>query len=386
MDENGKRKRVKRSTGLIDNPKNRRYVETKIMPDLEKNTYLGVFTATKNTPTFRYLAEEYLADISLKSLRKYTIKAYASMLKNHIYDDFGDKAIDRITSDDVHKWLLVKLAKFSSKTVKDLKIPFSQTFEKAVRQQLIPNNPFASIPSNIFKNKNIAAGKKTKEEIENEAKIDPFNEEEIKHILNAADGKLKNWIAISFFCALRPSELLFLEWEDVHLDKRYLIVQGAITGQQTKEEELLTKTVSSKRMVYLSDEAIKYFKQQFHLTGARKGKVFLNKDNKPYKSAQSIRDCLWRKLFDLAKKQTYKYKLGVRYRSMYNLRHSWASINLSQSRLPLVFISKQMGHRDPSITLKAYSTFVSSSEDEVFTMLNKSAAPFKTTQQYIWNV
>lgn len=58
---------------------------------------------------------------------------------------------------------------------------------------------------------------------------------------------------------MRPSELIYLDWKNVDLENKFLIVEGAITGKQTKDEE--TKKL---KLILLIEQFI-YQMLQFHI-------------------------------------------------------------------------------------------------------------------------
>ena len=63
-------------------------------------------------------------------------------------------------------------------------------------------------------------------------------------------------------------------------------------------------------------------------------------------------------------------------RKLSNLRHSFASINLSLNRLPLLLISKQLGHSTAEVTLKKYSAYIVENESITIDLLNKATETF----------
>ena len=48
---------------------------------------------------------------------------------------------------------------------------------------------------------------------------------------------------------------------------------------------------------------------------------------------------------------------GVRIRSPHSLRHTYASVNLARGE-DLVYVSRQLGHANPGITLAIYTHFI----------------------------
>jgi len=56
-------------------------------------------------------------------------------------------------------------------------------------------------------------------------------------------------------------------------------------------------------------------------------------------------------------------KAGVKYRNPYQTRHTYASMMLSAGE-NLLWVSKQMGHKDSTITAKTYARFLERSDDD----------------------
>lgn len=383
-DCDGNRKRI--STGLKYTTENIKRIKKEIFPTLltkieaEKAKKAKIFQVKANY-TFEEVVDLFLEEKTSSSLRRYTIKDYETILRTRFIPIFGNRDITEITADDIQKYFVKQRKKFSAKTLANYKNPLNQVFKKAIRMQLIQFNPFNSLDSSIFNYKQQTMTKhmslnEKKEFVENNSSIDPFNETEVLKLIDTAEGSFKNFIALLYFTALRPSEMVYLEWKNVNFEENYLFVEGAITGKQTKEEEDFTKTVSSRRTVYLSNIAMSYMKDQFKRTGVYESGVFLNQYGNKYSNAKSLSNNDWAKLFDRprakAMKNHVKHNLGIRHRDMYNLRHSFASINLSTNRLTLLFVSKQMGHSNAETTLRKYSSYVIHDSNLTLEMLNKS--------------
>ena len=279
-----------------------------------------------------------------------------------------------------------KRKKLKAKTIKNIRIPFYGVMELAIKKRLINENPFnMSIKINLGKTqeeKTLLA--KNLRELVNNGEIkdiinkiesskkkrqkNPFSENELKLLFKTSKGMLKNWIEIAFYTAMRPSEQIALKWEQVNFEKKFILVVGAVTGKETKKERELNKTESSVRIIYLCEQAIEAFRRQYKLTGKNKhGVVFLNQYNNPYKSVQTIRDHLFKNLLN---------ECNIKNKRLYDLRHSFASINLSKNRLPIILISKIMGHSDTAVTLKEYSEYVSNSTEETIDLINSAFKKF----------
>ena len=93
----------------------------------------------------------------------------------------------------------------------------------------------------------------------------------------------------------------------------------------------------------------------------------MNQYGKPYSSIQSVRDKLFAELLK---------KVGIEGKRLYDIRHSFASINLSKNRLPLLLVSKVMGHADSAVTLKEYSEYIPDTTKDTIELVNKAFENF----------
>lgn len=382
VDQEGKRR--KKSTGLQYTKENIRIIEKSVFPKLREKL-LDDTVDEKMSIVKQYTVRDvcllFIEEKEKTSIRRYTIDDYRKILMNCFVPCFEGIRINDITSDDLQKFFLKQKETKSIKTLRNYRNPINQIFQKAIRMELMNFNPMKSVEVSIFRDRKQLQTKhlnllEKKELIENTNNIDPFYEEEVLKIIDTAKGTFKNFLALLYFTALRPSELIFLEWKNVSLEESFLFVEGAITGKQIKDEIDLTKTVSSRRTVYLSELAIHFFKQQFKETGEFDSGVFLTQYKTKYMNSKSLNQD-WRNLFDLPRKDKKNHvnnNLGIRYRDMYNLRHSFASNNLSTNRLPLLFVSKQMGHVNPETTLRKYSSYIVKDDFITLEMLNKSVS------------
>jgi integrase len=90
--------------------------------------------------------------------------------------------------------------------------------------------------------------------------VDPFDQDEIKAILNEATGQARNLFQFAFFAGLRTSELIALEWDDIDWLKGMVRVSRAVVLKQEKG----TKTKSGSRDVLLLPPALEALKIKKH--------------------------------------------------------------------------------------------------------------------------
>ena len=55
--------------------------------------------------------------------------------------------------------------------------------------------------------------------------------------------------------------------------------------------------------------------------------------------------------------------MGIKERRIYNVRHTFASIMITQGQ-NILWVSKMLGHKDVSITLKIYTKYIKESDDD----------------------
>jgi integrase len=377
-EETGKLKRKKISTGLKDSIANRKIAEKKYLKEVEDGIRSGVVKIPKVLPTFKKLADEYFKKKRDEGLRKYVVDFYKGSLEKHVSPIFNEIVISEITANDIDL-LEIELKKIMKlKTLKNLRVPFKGIFDLAFKKNLIASNPFDKVNKlSEDTGKTIEQNKKLEEKLDSDTfesdfdkhkleAADPFEEAEILQLIESAEGQMKNLSALIYLLGgMRPSEIIALTWRHVDFEKRILYVLGSVTGYQTKDESHLTKTQSSFRKVYISEAAMKYLKEQYVETGEKGREIFLTKKGEAYKNSKSLNEQF----------QNVLEKAKMKKRFLYNLRHSYASINLSQERLPLLFVSEQMGHKDASVTLQKYARYVNK-HTETTEMINNAFRAF----------
>jgi integrase len=178
--------------------------------------------------------------------------------------------------------------------------------------------------------------------------IDPFTPVEIRTILNkCADPHFQNYCQFNFATGLRTSEMIGLEWGDIDFITNTVRIRRAFVMGKMKAP----KTEAGIRVVELTAPALQALRAQKALTFLAGGTVFLNpRSGEQWKGDRDVRRFFWTPLLKAA---------GVRYRYPYQMRHTFASIALSAGEA-VMWVAKQMGHRDWTITAKKYSRWIPS--------------------------
>jgi len=224
----------------------------------------------------------------------------------------------------------------SAKRINNVLGPLRGALDEAVHDELIQSNPLTG-----FRVKRRAT-------VEEADEIDPFTPAEVQAILKACDlDQIRNYVQFAVASGLRTSELIALCWSDVDLKGATVKIRRAWVMGKMK----VPKTKSGRRTVELVKPALEALKAQRALTGLAGEFVFHDpRTGARWGSDQSIRAGEWRRAL---------VKAGVRYRYPYQMRHTFASQALSAGE-NVMWVAKQMGHRDWTITAKKYARWIPS--------------------------
>jgi len=267
-----------------------------------------------------------------------TYTSYRRVCGAHLLPQFGTMPLAELTPACLRTWL--SGLRLTAKTVGNILIPLRAICEEAVNDDLLKVNPLERV---------VVAKLLSKETLTSDYAPDPFNAEEIQAILAHAEEQARNLFQFAFFTGLRPSELIALEWSDIQ--------EGSIQVCRAvvEKKEKCTKTKAGMRSVILLPPALWALKAQRILTGASGGRVFYHPiKGKGWETDYQIREVAWKPALK---------KAGVRYRNPYQTRHTYASLLLSKGE-NMLWVAKQMGHRDTEMVIKTYGKWIPQSESK----------------------
>ena len=194
-----------------------------------------------------------------------------------------------------------------------------------------------------------------------QAPIVPFSTAEISKILEHSTGQFKNLFALAFFTGMRTGELIGLKWEDINFETMELTIQRTIGRGRISTP----KTVSSIRTIEILEILQPYLRNQHKLTGKENTFVFLNENNTHYFDSNKIRDYTWRRTLKEA---------GVDYRTIYNTRHTFASMMIANGE-DILWVSHMLGHSHSEMTLRKYAKYIKNDKKKRATFLTKEILP-----------
>lgn len=251
----------------------------------------------------KYMLSELVKDYKLYIDNNYSRPDEAKFVVDKFYNLIGNKPAEDITVSDFEKYRATRKGKVKNSTINREMDNIKRIFSLAKQNKKIRYNPCEDL-------------KKLK--VDNPRKRYLTKEEEEK-LLQVANPTLKAVIIVALHTGMRLSEITHLKWEDVFLNKNYLIALNTKNGKS--RELIITKQMKKelKAMPRLSEY------------------VFTNPVTKqPYKDFKST--------FRRAVKAA-----GIPYITFHELRHSTAS-RLNELGVDLATIQEYLDHSDARTT------------------------------------
>ena len=291
----------------------------------------------RNT-TVEKLMHDYLRD-RRTSLAPSTFNHYCDVNRTHVLPKWKDSLIGDITTAQLREWILSMGTK--QPTIQSNILSFAKAMKRAKNENWIPKNPFDNIDL-----KEILS----KEQRKSESVADPFDVDEIEKILDACDRALeRSLVAFAFGTGMRPSEYIAQIWDGVDFKAGTAAVQGAYVDSVHRT---IGKTDAALREIDLRQLAVDGLRTQMHRRGI--GELVLPHavTLERWTGDKQIRG-RWGRILKLA---------GVRYRSPYQTRHTFATSLLLLGEPPL-YVASQMGHVDATMVYTVYSKWIKGALD-----------------------
>lgn len=318
---------IKKSLNIENNKANRKLAETNIIPQMIIKVHSGEFFKNEIVPTV-----SEMIDISLKmnraSRKQLTHEGYERVLNRYVIPIFGKRKIDSIKPSELVSWQNSLLEKLSSKSVSNARIIFNGVFQDALRDEIIGKNPFSIVkaPKQSLKREN-----------------NPFSKDEIFKILENSEPKIRAFFAIGFFTGMRTGEITALKWHDIDFKNKTIFVRAT----RNKGIETTPKTKSSIREIEILDVLFPILEEHLKYR-TNSDYVFTTRSNKPYYSAIKISTNYWTKALK---------KSNIKYRNLYQMRHTFASLMISSGE-DILWVSSMLGHKNSNITLSTYAKYI----------------------------
>lgn len=210
---------------------------------------------------------------------------------------------------------------------------------------------------------NPAANAEKPKQVRHEA--DYLDEKDARRLLEALQQEPIRWralIAFDLLSGLRRSELLGLRWEDVDLDGHTIQIRQ--TSQYLPEKGVYTETPkshTSARPLRLSTAAVMVlleYRQWQDTQREKLGDAWQDRDHRVFTTemgAPVFPDSPTQWFHD------FTARAGLPDVTIHSLRHTYATLMIADN-VPLVVVSKQLGHAQTSTTANIYAHAIASAQ------------------------
>lgn len=208
-----------------------------------------------------------------------------------------------------------------------------------------------------------------------------LDEDQIQVLLSAAREIGDQYYPLYYLAihtGMRQSELLGLMWDDLDWDRRNLHIQRQVFRPKGGGFEFTTpKTKGSIRTIILGKQTIDLLRaHRKHVQEVQENSgeawsdlnlIFPSKVGKPILGSNLRRG--FRKLLKESKLPKIRF---------HDLRHTAASIMLNYN-IPILIVSRRLGHSKPSTTLDEYGHLIPSKQEEAAELMDDLLAPIEAS-------
>jgi integrase len=192
------------------------------------------------------------------------------------------------------------------------------------------------------------------DEHSNRALVEPMTAKEVEAFLDACAKYQKRWYPFflaAFRTGARLGELLALHWGDIDWQGRYILVQrsfrqGRVTSTKTSKAR---RVDMSEQLAWELERLYSQRKREGLKAGKGKPEEIIFHTKSGYTSQNSIRN-VWLRVLG---------KAGLRRRRFHDIRHTFASLLLSNGESP-VYVKEQLGHSSIQMTVDVYGHLIPS--------------------------
>jgi integrase len=290
----------------------------------------------KTMPTFKHAAERWMS-VDGASFKAGTREDYNIVLTKHIFPTFETRSLDSITRNEIEDWWSVLRGKgLSPIRLSRIRTVLSSVFRRAVASGLLVQNPADAIGGRIGK----ARGEVRQ--------VEWLTEPELTKLLRVAETREPRYYSMLLTLAstgLRLGEAVGLQVGDVDLERGKFHVRRAIRKRQEgspKSGKPRTVDVPPSTIAALRGW-IDTVRAEAALRGQEATWLFPSSTGRPLD--EPLVGKTLRRILPLT---------GIHRRiTPHSLRHTYASLAL-QRGVPLLVVSRQLGHSSISITADIY--------------------------------
>jgi integrase len=294
----------------------------------------GEFQAKRAQKTFAELAQAYIDGHVKVAIRRLTAKDYKGNIDRHLTPYFGPRRVRGISMHDVERFRTALLERgVGLRTINKCLTLLSMMFNYANLHGWMHANPANKV-------------KKLKPERGAEDLLDEkiLTPDEVQLLLSKSEKHWRIVIMTAALTGLREGELLGLQWGDIDWNAKQIYVRRTYSGGAFGPP----KTESSRQRVEMPDSLARVLKSwKLACPKGEHDLVFPSGAGNPENHSNLLRRGFYPALD----------RAGLRRIDFHDLRHYCASVAL-QNGAPITYVSAQLGHASPDITLGIYAHLI----------------------------
>jgi integrase len=301
----------------------------KALRDIEDLLEKGVYVSSRETPTFKQVAEDWIAS-KRQNLRSTTWEVYEGHTKNH-FNELEPLKINRISIARIEKFIQTRQERgMKLGTLRKILVSLNQIMSYAVRHKYIDHNPVRD------------AERPRGQGREEDNKITILSVEEIQSFLEqVTDKEYHTLFMLAITTGARQGELLGLKWSDIDCKNSQIHIQRTFN----KGRWFAPKTKGSERRIDIGPSMVKALKEwKLACLPNKHDLIFPNRVGQPINYSNMVN-----RVYLPALKAA-----GIARIKFHALRHTTASLMIEQGE-NIKYIQSQLGHSSPTVTLNVYA-------------------------------
>ena len=349
---------------------------------LRRDQLDGLDVYVKGKATVSFVFDRYIN--TKTELRRNTYSNYMYTYDRYIRNGFGKKKIADIKFSDVLNFYIHLLEEYDLKisTIESVHTVLHPTFNLAVRDEIIRNNPSDGVMAELKKKKfGRTSGVRHALTLEQQRAFLGF-------LNNEKYMRWKPLFVALFGTGCRIGEMIGLRWEDLDMENRMISINHCVTYYPRREDTYqceygvsLPKTESGIRTIPMFDEVYDAFLEEKAMqkklgisctqkVEGMEGFIFCNRFGNLHNPAsvnraiKRIRENYNMEELVKAKKQRREPILVPKF-SCHVTRHTFCS-RLCECDMNIKVIQSIMGHKDFSTTMDIYAEVTESKKIESF--------------------
>jgi integrase len=304
-------------------------------------------------------------NLTKKRLTPPTIRGYRTIIDTLLIPEWEHKQMQAIGPDRIEDLNSKLLQRFSNKSAFNALQLAKRIFRNAVKDGYLKVSPMDGFEMPKYSCKKGRA----------------LKPEEAQKLLAKMEGDRRLMVMLCLLAGLRRGEMLGLRWTDIDFDHDVLHVRRSLVRLSRKHNQIADgqpayvfqpPKYNSFRAVDLSPLLKAELRKSRMKAKDKEGLLFVTTEGTPENPSN-----VYNRLFQPAVKAAEIGKLDL-----HDLRHTFGSWKVEQGE-NVVYVSKQMGHKDPSVTLKIYAHLIKESRPEAAAKTDAMLVPQAPASQTV---